>query len=153
MAARDLVGAQHRLAGLGRDKRHELAHLWRSRDVVEPRQRARRLAEGDVRSHVLDALAVDEHLPSIVEGAKIIGASSHRRRRFARLLGVHDLMPSAISSTSFCGVTGLCAMYTPNGCNASSIAEITAAAAAMLLASPDHSPPIRIAGSPFPLQY
>ena len=58
--ARDLVGAQNRRAGLGRAEGHALAHLGRGRDVVEPRDRARRLAEGRMRGDVLDALAVDE---------------------------------------------------------------------------------------------
>jgi len=81
MAVRDLVSAQHRLAGLGRDERHALTHLRRRRDVVESRDRARRLPEGEMRGHVLDAFAVDEHLPSIVERAKIVGSGSHRSLR------------------------------------------------------------------------
>ncbi len=77
MAARNLVGAQHRLAGLGRRERHALAHLRRRRDVVEPRDRARRLAECGMARDVLDGLAVDEHLPSVIERAKIFRAGSH----------------------------------------------------------------------------
>src|SRR5262249_56949212 len=45
--------------------------------VAERRTRARGLAEGRVLGDVLDALAVDEDLPSVVEGAKIVGAGSH----------------------------------------------------------------------------
>src|SRR5262245_37823386 len=145
MTARDLVGAQHRLSRRGRDKRHALAHLWRRRDVVEPRDGARGLAECDMRGHVLDALAVDEHPPSVVEGAKIIGTRPHRRRRFAGY-SVRDLTPLAISSTSFCGITGVCAMCTPNGCNASSMAEITAAAAGIVLTSPAPLAPSGLSG-------
>jgi len=81
MARRDLIGAQHRLAGLGRHERHALAHVRLGRDVVEPRDRARGLAERAVRGHVLDALAVDEHLPSVIERAKIVRSGSHERRR------------------------------------------------------------------------
>ncbi len=46
MRPRDLIGAQHRRAGLGRRERHPLAVFRRRRDVVEARERARRLAEG-----------------------------------------------------------------------------------------------------------
>src|SRR5215510_4903128 len=77
MVTRYLVGAQHRLAGLGRDEGHALAVFRRRRDVVEARDRARRLAKGDVTGDVLDALAVDEHLPAVVERAKIFGTGSH----------------------------------------------------------------------------
>src|SRR5262245_66588293 len=86
-----------------------------------------------MRGHVLDAFAVDEHLPSVIERAKIVGAGSHTRIRLARLFDVQDFTPLAMSSTSFCGVTGVCAMRTPKGCNASSMAEITAAAVGMVL--------------------
>src|SRR5262249_43577944 len=83
-----------------------------------------------------DAFAIDEHLPSVIERAQIVGAGSHRRIRLARLFDVQDFTPLAMSSTSLCGVTGVCAMRTPKGCKASSMAEITAAAVGMVLTSP-----------------
>ncbi len=87
MAPRDLVGAQHRLAGLGRDEGHALAQLRLGRDVVEPRHRARRLAKCTVFGYVLDALAVDEHLPSVVERAKIVRSGPHAACIEVRRLG------------------------------------------------------------------
>src|SRR5262245_14245189 len=146
MAARDLVGAKHRLAGFGRDERHARAHLRRRRDVVESCDRARRLAEREMRSHVLDAFAVDEHLPSVIERAKIVGAGSHTWIRLARLFDVQDFTPLAMSSTSLCGVIGVCAMRTPKGCNAFSMAEITAAAVGMVLTSPAPLAPSGLSG-------
>ena len=65
--ARDLVGAQHRLAGLGRGERHQLAVLKRRGDVVEPRHRARRFAERGMGGDVLDPLAVDKHRPAVIQ--------------------------------------------------------------------------------------
>jgi len=43
---------------------------------------------------------------------------------------------SAISSKIRCGITGVCAIRTPNGASASSTAEITAAAVGIVPASP-----------------
>src|SRR5262249_55669050 len=146
MAARGLVGAQHRPARLGRDERQARPPTPRPRDVVESRDRARRLAEGEMGGHILDALAVDEHLPSVIERAKIVGAGSHTRIRLARLLDGQDFTPLALSSTSLCGVTGVCAMRTPKGCNASSMAEITAAAVGMVLTSPAPLAPSGLSG-------
>ena len=77
MIARDLVSAQHRLAGLGRDEGHALAHLRRRRNIIEFRDRADRLAKGEMGGDILDALAVDENLPSVIERAKIFRAGSH----------------------------------------------------------------------------
>ena len=51
-----------------------------------------------------------------------------------------------MSSTSFCGMIGVCAMRTPKGCNASSMAEITAAAAGMVLTSPAPLAPSGLSG-------
>jgi hypothetical protein len=76
---RNLVGAQHRRAGLGRGEGHALAQLGRGSDVVEPRDRARRLAEGAVLGDVLDALAVDEHGAAVIERAKIVRSGAHER--------------------------------------------------------------------------
>ena len=50
------------------------------------------------------------------------------------------------SSTSFAGVTGVCAMRTPKGCSASSMAEITAAAVGMVLTSPAPLAPSGLSG-------
>src|SRR5215468_3472353 len=44
--------------------------------------------------------------------------------------------PALISATSLSGVTGVWLMRTPNGARASSIAEMTAAAAGIVLTSP-----------------
>ena len=74
----NLVGAQHRRAGLGRDEGHALAHLGRGRDVVEPRHRARGLAEGRMLGDVGDLLAVDEDLPSVIERAQVFGPGPQR---------------------------------------------------------------------------
>ena len=46
MTARNLISAQHRLAGLGRNEGHALAHLRRRRDVIQPCDRAGSLAKG-----------------------------------------------------------------------------------------------------------
>ena len=131
--------------------------------------RARGLAERAVRGHVSTRCAVDEHLPSVIERAKIVRSgsawektqavvrsSSHATRCASSSSGAGlgsrlgrqtsptttlqplppggswvvasarpDLnLPAAISSTSFAGVTGVCAMRTPKGCSASSMAEI-----------------------------
>ena len=181
MAARNLVGPQHRLAGLGRDEGHALAHLRRGRDVIEARDRADRLAKGTMRGDVLHALAIDEDLPSVVERAKIFRTGSHqgnalcavaaldvsaggattvRRTPCCSNAGHHgrahvgitpsfrlqDFTPLAMSSTSFGGVIGVCAMRTPKGCNASSMAEMTAAAVGMVLTSPAPLAPSGLSG-------
>ena len=54
--------------------------------------------------------------------------------------------PFPISSTSLAGVIGVCAMRTPNGCNASSMAEITAAAVGMVPTSPAPLAPSGLSG-------
>src|SRR5499426_108454 len=129
MGPGNLIGAHDWRAGSGRDEGHALAHLRGGRNVVEPRHRPRGLAEGRVPGDVIDALAVDEHLPSVVERSEIVGAGSHD---VMPLLVAQDFTLFAISSTSSCGVTGVCAMRTPKGCSASSTAETTAAAVGMV---------------------
>src|SRR5262249_10186739 len=60
-----------------------------------------------------------------------------------------DHMPafaSAISSRIRCGVSGVCVMRTPNGASASSIAEITAAAAGIVPTSPAPLAPSGLSG-------
>jgi hypothetical protein len=59
---------------------------------------------------------------------------------------LQDFTPLPMSSTSFWGVTGVCAMRTPKGCNASSMAEITAAAVGMVLTSPAPLAPSGLSG-------
>ncbi len=78
MAMRNLPGAPDRLPRLGRREGHALAVLGRCRDVEEPRDRARRLAERRVRRHVLDLLAIDEDLPPVIERTEILCAGSQR---------------------------------------------------------------------------
>ena len=75
---RNLVAAMHRRPGLGRGECHQLAVLGRRRDVVEPRERARRLAEGGMLGDVLDPFAVEEHLPAVVERFEIFRAGAQR---------------------------------------------------------------------------
>src|SRR5262245_16866956 len=75
--SRDLEAPQHRLAGLRRGKRHQLAILCGRRDVVEPGHRACRLPERRVRRDVGDALAPDEHLAAVVERLEIVQARTH----------------------------------------------------------------------------
>src|SRR5262249_40984449 len=58
----------------------------------------------------------------------------------------HDFTPPVMSSTSFCGVTGVCAMRTPKGLSASSMAEITAAAVGMVETSPAPLAPSGLSG-------
>ena len=58
----------------------------------------------------------------------------------------HDFTPLAMSSTSLAGVTGVCAMRTPKGCSASSMAEITAAAVGIVLTSPAPLAPSGLSG-------
>ena len=67
------------------------------------------------------------------------------RRRSGRSKA-YRVAPCAISSTSSCGVTGICAMRTSNGDSASSIAEITAAAAGMTPTSPTPLTPSGLCG-------
>ena len=56
------------------------------------------------------------------------------------------LRPLPISSTSLAGVIGVWAMRTPNGCSASSMAEITAAAVGMVQTSPAPLAPSGLSG-------
>ena len=49
----------------------------RGGDVEQAGDRARRLAERRMRGDVLDALAVDEDAPAVVERAEIFGARAH----------------------------------------------------------------------------
>src|SRR6202043_1090657 len=66
------------LAGLRRRKRHALALCRIGGDVVQVRDRARRLTEGRMRGDVLDALAVDKNTPAVVERTQVFGAGAHR---------------------------------------------------------------------------
>src|SRR5262249_10062341 len=139
-------GAPHRLPGFGRRKGHALAILRRRRDVEEPRDRTRRLAERRVGGDVLDFLTVDKNLPPVVERAEILGTGSHHIAALFEPAKDSDLTPLRISSTSLCGVTGVCAMRTPKGCKACSIAEMIAAAAGIVLTSPAPLAPSGLSG-------
>ena len=88
---RDLIGAQHRRAGLGRGKRHQLAVGRLRRDVVEPGDRARGLAKRLVLRDIRDLLAVEEDMPPVVERAQVFLAGAQRlghvaSSKIARLL-------------------------------------------------------------------
>ena len=77
--ARDLPGPPHRLTGFRRRKRHALALRRIGRDVIEVCDRPCRLAERRMHGHVLDALAVDENTPAVIERTQVFGAGAHQR--------------------------------------------------------------------------
>ena len=112
--------------------------------VSEPRDRAR--GPRKARRRRPDALAVDEHPPSVVERAKVIGGRFAWEKTPCYSTFKTLLAPAAISSTSFAGVTGVCAMRTPKGCSASSMAEMTAAAVGMVETSPAPLAPSGLSG-------
>ena len=90
---RNLEGAQHRRAGLGRGECHQLAVFRRRRDVVEPRHRARGLAERLVLADIGDALAIEKHLAAVVERAQIFGAGAERVSGGGRRLPALRMIP------------------------------------------------------------
>ena len=67
MGCGDLIGAQHRLPRARRRKRHPVAPFGLGRDIVEPGDRARRLAKRRMRRHVGDPPAVDEDGAAVIE--------------------------------------------------------------------------------------
>src|SRR5438105_190122 len=70
--------------------------------------------------------------------SRIYACALRKLQSGLRIISLHfePALPVWINSTSFCGVTGAWLMRTPNGRSASSTAEITAAAAGIVLTSP-----------------
>src|SRR6266566_8503176 len=94
MAAWNLPGALHRLAGLGRAERHALAQFRHRGNIVEVGDGAYGAAKCRMGGNVFDALAVDKDPPSISERAKILSTRAHRQ--FSRL----DLFSPSTASVS-----------------------------------------------------
>src|ERR1044071_7020336 len=81
-------------AGIGRTGEYVLLGRVMQR-VVEPRDRARGIAKGRMRGHVVDALAVDPYLAAIAQAFEIFRPGEGTRPALDRVLGlaVHARSP------------------------------------------------------------